>query len=172
MIDKKELKLNHIVQIREKEKFPKICIITNIGDSSVDVQIVKDEVIEVLKDVPIESLSPIDILEPHVLAFGFVRTSSAVLPDLSELSVFSYERNGKKILIAKTDRFHMIRNNVVTGHYEIEKKLLTLHNLQNEMSTSTNMVDSVNKKTFLKLSKRYDLNLLDKDKYCEFQLIK
>ena len=172
-MDKKELKLNHIVQFRKELEPSKICMITNIGDDYVDVLVANNNSIESMTNVNIDALIAVDIIKAYILALGFDIAKSIVISDLSVDEVFLYQRSKKKVyVVKKDDGYHLLKYNEKAGQCEVEDKLLTIHCLQNEMSTSTNMVDSVDKNTLLKLSQRYDIDLLDKDKYCEFQLIK
>lgn len=156
-MDITELKCNHVVQIREKGKTPITCLVINIGKDFVDVETVENNKIKMINHVDINKLFPIDIFDAHVLALGFNKEEKFSITDYI---VYSYKKNGKEIYIVKRDRFHLLRKNEGTNQYEIENKLLTLHELQNEMSTYRDLVDAVDKSTFTKLSQRYQVTIL------------
>lgn len=156
----KELKRNHIVQIREDGKNPMTCLITDINETSVDVKVINDNTFKELKNVDLNIIFPIDIFEDHVLSLGFKEITNSLTHWPTDI-VYHININDKDVYIVKpeNDRFHQLVKNANTGDYEMENKLLTLHDLQNELSISENEVDEVSEGLLQKLSQRYQIRI-------------
>lgn len=156
----KELKKNHVVQIIEQDKCPITCLIVNIDEDYVDVEIEKDNKMEMLYQVPIKSIFPIDILECHLLSLGFIQ-QDATKYDLLGFDVYSLRTNKREVLIAKTDSgYYLLKWDGIRCKYIPVPPILTLHNLQNEISKNPNEIEKVDKDTFEKLSERYQIKIL------------
>lgn len=160
-MDIKELKINHVVQIKEDKKCPIVCSIINIGEDSVDVEIIgKDDGTEMRNQVPIGLILPVDILECHILSLGFKRQDPCNY-DLLGWNVYLWVKNGREVLIAKTDdRFHLLKWDGKECKYIATPPLLTLHNLQSEMYMNLDEIEKVDKDTLKQLSQRYQVTIL------------